>query len=148
MTEEAPAPGTGAFETLRRAHADGRLSLFIDAYALNRPGSPVYSPLDVFAPPMVLLASSLTLLFAAGIIAWMIALSLILAYQIVAARRVVEWRLRRRTVSAALASDYNFALLWGMGGLAIALKAWPEKNCVSPKGDWRAFIAENFDAGG
>lgn len=141
----APLSYADAHAILLRARAADRVELFSDPAVLNRPGSPVFSPLDVYVPPVVLLASSLTLLFAVGLIAWLVALVLVLGYQMYLARRVVEWRLHRRTVRAAFAGPQNFALLWNLGGIAIALKGWPERNCVAPAGDWRKFVADYLD---
>ena len=140
MAKKQPAvPEAVAFEALKRAHMDGRVIFFTDPKVLNHPGSPVYSPVDVFAPALVLMASSLTLLFAFGLIEWMVALVLVLLYQIYAARWFVHWRLHQRTVRAVLIAPYNLNLMWRMGGLAIALKAFPEKNCIAPNGDWKEF---------
>lgn len=133
---------TVAFEALRRAHADKRVIFFTDPKQLSRPGSPVYSPIDVFAPSLVMMASSLTLLFAFGLLEWMVALLLVLLYQIYGAQYFVQWRLHERTVRAILIAPYNLNMLWRLGGIAIAIKAFPEKNCVAPKGDWKTFCAD------
>jgi len=131
-----------AYEALRRAHAAGRVVIFSDAHVLNRPGSPVYSPIDIFAPTLALMGSSLTLLFAFGLLPWIIALVLILLWQVYGARYFVEWRLHRRTVQSAVRNLQFMRVLWHMGGIAIALKDWPEKNVVAPYGDWRAFVGD------
>jgi hypothetical protein len=82
------------------------------------------------------------LLFAFGLLEWIAALVVILLYQLYGAPRVVGWRVHRRAITAALNSPQNFQILWNLGGIAIALKDWPEKSCVGPKGDWRVFCAE------
>ncbi len=142
MPRQPAPPETVAYEALRRAHMMGRVVIFTDAHILNRPGSPVYSPLDVFVPTLVLMASSLTLLFAFGLVQWLVALVLIVLWQAYGARYFVEWRLHRRTVTAVVRNLYNMKLLWQMGGIAVALKDWPEKNCVAPFGDWQAFAGD------
>lgn len=130
-----------AFSLLKEAHQAGRLTIFTDPSVLNRPGSPVFAPLEVFVPPVVLLASSLTLLFAVGLIAWIVAIVGILVLQRFVFPRIVEWRLHRRAVALALSDIANFVMLWRMGGIAIAIKDTPERHCAGPAGDWRAFIA-------
>ncbi|PKU21760.1 hypothetical protein [Telmatospirillum siberiense] len=131
-----------AHDALRKAHAAGRVLIYSDARILGRPGSPLYNAFEVFIPPLVLMASSLTLLFAFGLIEWLIALVLVVLYQLYGAPRVVNWRVHRRAVAAVLANPQNLQILWDMGGIALALKDWPEQACVGPKGDWRAFCGE------
>ncbi len=133
-------PALAAHAALRRAHAAGRLIFFTDPRVLARPGSPVYNGLDLFVPPLVLMASSLTLLFAFGLIEWIIALILILLYQVYGAPRLVHWRTHQRAVEVALQNLHNFQLLWSIGGFAVALKDLPTCNCVAPTGDWLSFV--------
>lgn len=134
-----------AHARLCKAYAAGRIAFFTDRSVLARPGSPVYNALDVFVPPLVLMASSLTLLFAFGLLPWIIALILVLLYQAFLAPHLVHWRLHRRSVAAILHHSHNLKLLWDSGGLAIALKDWPEKNCRGPLGDWRAFVQQYLE---
>lgn len=131
-----------AHEALRKAHAAGRVIIYSDARILARPGSPLYSVFEVFVPPLVLLASSLTLLFAFGLIEWLAALVMILLYQVYGAPRVVNWLVHRRAVVAVLTNPQNLQILWEMGGIALALKDWPEQSCIGPRGDWRAFCGD------
>lgn len=131
-----------AHHALRKAFESRRVVFFTDPHLLNRPGSPVYNPIDVFVPPLVLMVSSLTLLFAFGLVEWIVALVLVLLYQVYAAKRVVDYRMHRRTVEAVLRNPHNLQMLWDMGGIAVALKDWPERNCIAPLGDWRVFARD------
>jgi hypothetical protein len=131
-----------AHAALRQAYAAGQIVFFSDPRILARPGSPLYNPLDVFVPPLVLLASSLTLLFAFGLVEWIVVLILILFYQVYGAPRVVHWRVHRRAIAAVLQGPRTLQILWGIGGLAVALKRWPERNCIAPNGDWCGFAAD------
>jgi hypothetical protein len=141
MGKETPH-SYAAHDALQKAYADGRIVIFSDSRVLARPGSPLYSAIEVFVPPLVLMASSLTLLFAFGIIEWILALTAVLAYQFYGAPHVVNWRVHRRAVEAALKNPQNFQVLWNMGGIAIGLKDWPERSCAGPNGDWRAFCGD------
>lgn len=141
MTKGTPH-SYAAHEALRKAHAAGRVVFFTDSRILARPGSPLYNVFEVFIPPLVLMASSLTLLFAFGLVAWIVALVIILLYQLYGAPHLVNWLVHRRAVAAALNNPQNLQILWDMGGIAIALKDWPEQTCVGPRGDWRAFCGE------
>jgi hypothetical protein len=131
-----------AHDALKRAYAAGRIVFYTDPHLVARPGSPAYNPLDVYAPPVVLMAGSLAFLFAFGLIEWIVALVLVLLYQVYGAPRVVHWRVQRRVVDAALRHPHNLKVFWEMGGMAIALKDWPERNCFAPGGDWRAFVGD------
>jgi hypothetical protein len=131
-----------AHAALKAAYVTRQVVFFTDPRVLARAGSPLYNPLEVFVPPLVLLASSLTLLFAFGLVEWIFALVLVLFYQVYGAPRVVHWRVHRRAVAALLRSPQALETLWQFGGLAVALKRWPERNCIAPEGDWRGFVAD------
>ncbi|HLN25363.1 MAG TPA: hypothetical protein VK558_15435 [Patescibacteria group bacterium] len=142
MAKAPIPPDDVAHRALCKAHADHRVIFFTDPHVLNRPDSPVYSPVDVFVPTLVLMGGSLTLLFAFGLVEWMVALVLVLLYQVYGAKRVVEYRMHKRTVDAVLRNPYNLQILWQMGGIAVALKDWPERNVIAPLGDWRVFARD------
>jgi hypothetical protein len=131
-----------AHQVLKQAYASGKVVFFTDPRILARPGSPLYSPLEVFLPPLVLMAGSLVLLFTVGLIEWIVVLILILIYQMYGAPRVLNWRVHQRAVEAVLKNPHNLQILWTVGGLAIALKDWPERACVSPRDDWATFCDE------
>jgi hypothetical protein len=141
MTKGTPH-SYAAHEALQKAYAAGRVVFFTDSRLLARPGSPLYNALEVYVPPLVLMASSLTVLFAFGLVEWIAALVLVVLYQLYAAPKVLSWRVHRRAVAAALNNPQNLQILWALGGIAIALKDWPERACIGPKGDWRAFCGE------
>jgi hypothetical protein len=141
MTKGTPH-GYAAHDALRKAYAAGRIVFITDSKILARPGSPLYSALEVFVPPVVLMASSLALLFAFGLVEWLASLVAVVLYQLYAAPLIIAWRVHRRAVAAALNNAHNMQILWQMGGIGIALKDWPERNCTGPKGDWRAFCGE------
>ena len=54
-------------------------------------------------------------------------------------RKVVRTRMRRRFIAKAMTDLKLWRKSWGFAG--ISLKAGPSE-CLSPKGDWRAFAAE------
>lgn len=130
------------FALMQKAFATHRMTLFTDPTILNRQGSPLFNPLETFAPLLILLASSITLLFAFGLVEWIIGLVLALVLQTFAIRKLNERRFHKRAVRIALSSLYNFKLLWSMGGLVLALKDWPGKNCAAPGGNWKSFVAQ------
>ena len=131
-----------AFAAVRRATQEKRTQIFTDPRLLGRPGSPVYNAWDIFGPLIVLMVGSLVILFGFGVLEWIISLLLVLLYQVFFARLVVGWLLHRRTLRKALSSPYELQAVWRTGGIAIALLASPEHNCIAPLGDWRVFAAE------
>ena len=122
------ASRAAAHAAILKAHAESRIVFFTDPKVLARPGSPLYSPLEVFVPPLVLLASSLTLLFAYGLVEWIVALVMVLLYQVYGAPRLVHWRVHRRAVAALLRGPLSCQGLWEFGGVAIAIRKRPERN--------------------
>ncbi len=136
------APEAVAFAALRRSYADRRILVFVDAKVANRPGSPAHSATDVYAPPLILFGASLTLLLAYGPLTWiagMVAATLVWAF---VQPPIVRWRAVRRARRIAFASPQGFKAIWALGGFAVALKEFPERNCIAPQGDWRGFAAD------
>lgn len=140
----APPPPAAAHMLLRRAYAEGKVVVFTDLKVLARPGSPLHHPLDIFAPLLIMLVSSLTFLFAFGLLEWIFTLAAILLFQLYGAPRWMAWRVRQRAIDALLKNPHNLHVLWMMGGLAFAPKDWPEQTCVGPYGDWISFFYEYF----
>jgi hypothetical protein len=129
-----------SYQKLRNAYASGRVRIVLDTKQLNKPGSLVYNALDIYVPALVLLTSSITLLFAFGLMEWTIALVFVLLWQIFGAPILVEQRLKRRTLNALLHGLESFSLVWGHSGIALVLAEYPENFCLSPNGDWQAFL--------
>jgi hypothetical protein len=128
-----------AHRLLAQAHAEGRVRVHLDTSLLARPASPAYDALDVFVPALVLMCSSLTLLFAFGLVEWIVALSLILVYQLVGAPLLVRVRARRRAWRAVFDVG-GFDRLWRYGGIALVATAQPDQCCVAPSGNWKKFV--------
>jgi len=136
------APETVAFAALRRSFADRRILVFVDPRVANRPGSPSYSVTDVYAPPLILFGASITLLISFGALYWIIGMmGVVLAWAFVQPP-IVRARAVARARRIAFASPAGFKAVWALGGFAVALKDWPERNCIAPQGDWRRFAAD------
>jgi hypothetical protein len=136
------ASETVAFAGLRRAYADRRILVFVDPKVANRPGSPSYSVTDVYAPPLILFAASITLLATFGLLHWIIGMMVVVLIWAFVQPPIVRWRAVQRAKRIAFASLDGFKAMWILGGFAVALKDWPERNCVAPTGDWRVFAAD------
>jgi hypothetical protein len=53
----------------------------------------------------------------------------------------IAQRVYRRTLDAATDNLHNWNILWKLGGLVVTLNYMNKTRCVSPDGDWRAFVA-------
>jgi len=131
-----------AFAALARAYAARRILVYTDPKVIGRPGSPAYSVIDVYAPPMVMFGASITLLTAFGLVEWIVGmLGAILIWSFVQPP-IVRWRAKRRARAIAFANPDGLKRCWALGGFALVLKDWPERHCVAPTGDWRAFATD------
>jgi len=139
---EARAKDGVAFRAMRRAYQDGRLLVFTDPKVVNRPGAPSYSITDVYAPPMIMFGASITLLAAFGLLEWIAGMVIAILIWGFVQPPIVRWRAGRRARLIAFSTVEGLKAHWALGGIAIALKDWPERNCVAPKGDWRAFATD------
>ena len=139
---EPPAPDSVAFAALSRAYRDRRILVFTDPRVMNRPGSPAYSIYDVYAPPLILFGGSITLLAAFGLREWIEGMVFTIFVWVFVQPPIVRWRAGRRARAIAFATVEGLKAIWALGGFAVALKDWPERNCVAPKGDWRAFATD------
>ena len=70
-----------------------------------------------------------TALMVAGIFAYLLAI-----------RPWIAQRVYRRTLDAATDNLRNWNILWKLGGLVVTLNYMNKTRCVSPDGDWRAFV--------
>ena len=93
-----------AFAALARAYAARRILVYTDPKVIGRPGSPAYSVIDVYAPPMVMFGASITLLTAFGLVEWIVGmLGAILIWSFVQPP-IVRWRAKRRARAIAFAN--------------------------------------------
>jgi hypothetical protein len=133
---------TVAFTALQRAYASGRVLIYTDPKIVGKPGTPSYSVIDVYAPPLVLFAASITLLAAFGLLEWIAGMLVAILIWAFAQPPIVRLRAVRRAKAVALGSLEGMKVSWAIGGLALVLKDWPERNCIAPKGDWRGFATD------
>ena len=130
---------TIAFAALQRACQSGRVLIYTDPKIIGKPGTPSYSVTDVYAPPLILFAASITLLAAFGLLEWIVGMILAVGVWAFVQPPIVRWRADRRARRVVLASVEGLKISWAIGGLALVLKDWPDRNCVAPWGNWRDF---------
>jgi len=120
-------------------HAD-RVGIFVDFDRLNRPKSPVYNPWENTGPLIILLVVSLVIMIALDLLIGTALMVLSVMFYLFIVRPWVAQRLYRRSLDAATENLHNWEVLWRLGGLVITLNYMSKTRCVSPSGDWRAFV--------
>jgi hypothetical protein len=138
----ASAPEGVAHAGLCRAYAAKRILVFVDPKVANRPGSPAYSIIDVYAPPLILFGASITVLATFGLLHWIIGMIVVILIWAFVQPPLVRMRAVARAKRIAFASLDGWKATWMLGGFAVALKDFPERNCVAPAGDWRTFATD------
>ena len=117
-----------------------RVGIFVDFDRLNNPRSPVWNPWENIAPLLIVLVGSLALMFFVNLLLGTATMVLGVLFYLFVMRPWIAQRLYRRAIAAATENLHNWNLLWKLGGLVIALNYMNKTRCVSPDGDWRAFV--------
>lgn len=120
-------------------HAD-RVGIFVDFDRLNSPRSPLWNAWENVAPLLIVFIGSLTLMFALDLILGTAVMVLGVLFYLFIIRPWIAQRVYRRAIAAATENLHNWNLLWKLGGLVLTLNFMNKTRCVSPDGDWRAFV--------
>ena len=127
-----------AFAALRRLADAQALRLGVNIRMMNSPGSPAFRRYESAAPIIAALALSLGAMSLAG---WWLGAVVIVAFCVLWFGYLfprVRDRVFDRTLAFALRSPRDFAALWKKGALSLHAE---KDQCLSPRGDWVAFIA-------
>ena len=120
-------------------HAD-RVGIFVDFDRLNSPRSPLWNAWENVGPLLIVFIGSLTLMFALDLILGTAVMVLGVLFYLFIIRPWIAQRVYRRAIAAATENLHNWNLLWKLGGLVLTLNFMNKTRCVSPDGDWRAFV--------
>lgn len=120
-------------------HAD-RVGIFVDFDRLNTPRSPLWSPWENVAPLLIVFVGSIGLMFLVDLILGTAVMVLGVFFYLFVVRPWIAQRVYRRAIAAATENLHNWNLLWKLGGLVLTLNFMNKTRCVSPDGDWRAFV--------
>ena len=128
------------YARLVESYQADRVGIFIDFDRLNHPKSPAWNPWENVGPLLLLLLLSLGVMFFLNLLLGTACMVLGVLFYLFLIRPWVAQRLYRRAIEAATDNLHNWNLLWKMGGLVITLNYMNKTRCVSPDGDWRAFV--------
>jgi hypothetical protein len=120
-------------------HAD-RIGIFVDFDRLNTPRSPLWNAWENVAPLLIVFIASLGLMFFVNLILGTAVMVLGVLFYLFIVRPWIAQRVYRRAIAASTENLHNWNLLWKLGGLVITLNFMNKTRCVSPEGDWRAFV--------
>ncbi len=128
------------FGRLMESYQADRLSIFIDFDRLNTPRSPVFSPWENVAPLLIILLLAMAVMLLVDLLIGTLAMLLGVIGYLFLVRPWVSQRVYRRAIDAATDNLHNWNILWKLGGLVLTLNYNSKTRCVSPDGDWRAFV--------
>ena len=117
-----------------------RISVFIDFDRLNTPKSPVFSPWENVAPLLIILLLATGAMVLLDLLLGTLAMVLGVIIYLFLVRPWISQRVYRRAIDAATDNLHNWNVLWKLGGLVLTLNYMSKTRCVSPDGDWRAFV--------
>ena len=120
-------------------HAD-RVGIFVDFDRLNSPRSPLWNAWENVAPLLIVFIGALALMFLLDLILGTAVMVLGVLFYLFIIRPWIAQRVYRRAIAAATENLHNWNLLWKLGGLVLTLNFMNKTRCVSPDGDWRAFV--------
>ncbi len=132
------------YKAFKTALDKNLLSLYLISSKLNRPNSPVYNPWENLLPLLIPLIIGVILILMVGAffgLAFIVGIVLVYNYYF---KKIIDKRLLERT-KKYVTIDFNHCQeLWEFGGLVLATKENKKIGCISPEGDWKDFVVQNF----
>lgn len=128
------------YARLVESYQADRVGIFIDFDRLNHPKSPIWNPWENVAPLLILLIGSMTIMFAFDLLLGTALMVVGVFFYLFVVRPWIAQRVYRRAIDAATDNLHNWGILWKLGGLVVTLNYMNKTRCVSPDGDWRAFV--------
>ena len=125
---------------LMESYQADRISIFIDFDRLNAPRSSVFSPWENVAPLLIIILLAMAVMLLFDLLFGTAAMVLGVISYLFLVRPWISQRVYRRAIDAATDNLHNWNVLWKLGGLVLTLNYMSKTRCVSPDGDWRAFV--------
>jgi hypothetical protein len=128
------------YARLVESYRTDRIGIFVDFDRLNHPRSPVWNPWENVAPLLVVLIGALAVMFLINLLLGTALMVAGIFLYLLVIRPWISQRVYRRAIDAAMDNLHNWNVLWKLGGLVVTLNYLNKTRCVSPDGDWRAFV--------
>ena len=125
---------------LMESYQADRASIYVDFDRLNAPKSPVFSPWENVAPLLIIILLAMAAMLLLDLLLGTLAMLLGVIGYLFLVRPWISQRVYRRAIDAATDNLHNWNVLWKLGGLVLTLNYMSKTRCVSPDGDWRAFV--------
>jgi hypothetical protein len=128
------------YARLIESYQADRIGIFVDFDRLNHPMSPVWDAWENVGPLLIILTGAMAVMFFVNLLLGTATMVLGVLFYLFVVRPWIAQRLYRRALAAAIDNLHNWNILWKRGGLVITLNYMNKTRCVSPDGDWRAFV--------
>ena len=128
------------YQRLMESYRADRVGIFVDFDRLNNPKSPVWNPWENVGPLLIVFIGSLAVMFLLNLLLGTALMVAGIFIYLLVLRPWVSQRVYRRAIEAATDNLHNWNILWKLGGLVVTLNYMNKTRCVSPDGDWRAFV--------
>ena len=132
------------YKAFNRALQENLLRLYLDTAKLNRPDSPIYNPWENLLPLLIPTIIGLWLIMTVSSffgLTFIIGTILIYNYYF---KRLIDKRLLERATKYVAIDFEHCQEMWNYGGLVLATAANKKIGCISPAGDWKEFVVQNF----
>lgn len=132
------------YKAFNRALQENLLRLYLDTAKLNRPDSPIYNPWENLLPLLIPTIIGLWLIMTVSSffgLTFIIGTILIYNYYF---KRLIDKRLLERAKKYVAIDFEHCQEMWNYGGLVLATAANKKIGCISPAGDWKEFVVQNF----
>jgi hypothetical protein len=128
------------YARLVESYQADRVGIFVDFDRLNHPKSPIWSPWENVGPLLVMLIVSISVMVMINLLLGTAIMVTGVFLYLFLIRPWISQRVYRRAIDAAMDNLHNWNILWKLGGLVVTLNYMNKTRCVSPEGDWRAFV--------
>ena len=130
------------YARLVESYQADRVGIFVDFDRLNHPKSPVWDPWENVGPLLDDAIGSMAGDVLRAIFSWAPPTMVlgVLFYLFVMRPWIAPTAVSTRHWIHATDNLHNWNVLWKLGGLVITLNYMSKTRCVSPDGDWRAFV--------
>ncbi len=132
------------YKALNKALEEDKLRLYLDYGKINRPGSPVYDPWEKLLPVLTPVLIGMLLIIFDYIISGLLFITAAILIYMNYFKKKIYHRIIERTKKYITQSYDCCQNLWNFGGIVLVNTKNKKSGCISPNGDWKEFIVQNF----